>query len=96
MVVVYFGFILTVAYNPGLLATQIQRGLTLGIALGAIVILIAWLLTYVYVSWANRVYDPALAVLRERWREAHVADSIASATSSIATSATSKSEERPS
>ena len=77
MMTVYFGFILTVAYNPELLATQIQRGLSLGIALGAIVILFAWLLTFAYVSWANRVYDPALELLRERWRESDLGTGIA-------------------
>ena len=36
----------------------------------------AWTLTYVYVQWANRVYDPALAALR-----AHHADDDAAARS---------------
>ncbi len=66
MVLVYFGFIALVAYNATLLATLLHEGLSLGILLGALVIVLAWLLTYVYVSWANRVYDPALAALREQ------------------------------
>lgn len=70
IVFVYFGFIILVAYQPALLATVIQDGLSLGILLGALVIVAAWLLTYVYVSWANRVYDPALAALREHHRAA--------------------------
>ncbi len=64
MVCVYFGFIALVAYAPAILARQPQDGLSLGIVLGASVIVAAWLLTYVYVRWANRVYDPALAALR--------------------------------
>jgi hypothetical protein len=28
------------------------------------VIVAAWVLTFIYVNWANRVYDPALAALR--------------------------------
>lgn len=66
MVLVYFGFIALVAYNAPLLATLMQEGLSLGIVLGALVIVLAWVLTFVYVSWANRVYDPALAALREQ------------------------------
>jgi uncharacterized membrane protein (DUF485 family) len=38
----------------------VSPGLTLGILLGAGVIVAAWLLTLVYVRWANRVYDPEL------------------------------------
>lgn len=64
MVFVYFGFIALVAFQPGLLAALVTEGLSVGIVLGALVIVAAWLLTWRYVSWANRVYDPALASLR--------------------------------
>jgi uncharacterized membrane protein (DUF485 family) len=64
MVFEYFGFIVLVAYRPALLASLLHEGLSLGILLGALVIVAAWTLTYIYVSWANRVYDPALAALR--------------------------------
>jgi uncharacterized membrane protein (DUF485 family) len=64
MVAVYFGFILLVAYERALLGGLVSDGLSLGIVLGALVILSAWVLTLIYVQWANRVYDPALAALR--------------------------------
>jgi uncharacterized membrane protein (DUF485 family) len=64
MVAVYFGFILLVAFRPASLATALGDGLSLGIVLGALVIVAAWLLTLVYVRWANTQYDPALAALR--------------------------------
>jgi uncharacterized membrane protein (DUF485 family) len=64
MVGVYFGFILLVAYRPAMLAALLSEGLSLGILLGALVIVSAWMLTLAYVQWANRVYDPALAALR--------------------------------
>ncbi|BAH38196.1 MAG TPA: DUF485 domain-containing protein [Gemmatimonas aurantiaca] len=70
MVLVYFGFILLVAFNPALLGRRVGEGLSLGIVLGALVIVAAWLLTFTYVSWANRVYDPALRALREQHRAA--------------------------
>lgn len=64
MVVIYFGFILLIAYAKPLLARQLTPGLSVGILLGALVILASWLLTWVYMRWANRHYDPALAELR--------------------------------
>ena len=64
MVVLYFGFILLVAYGRPLLAVQVVPGLTLGILLGALVIVISWLLTWVYVRWAATHYDPRVDALR--------------------------------
>ena len=64
MVLVYFGFIGLVAYRPASLGALLTEGLSVGILLGALVIVAAWLLTYAYVTWTNRVYDPAIAALR--------------------------------
>ena len=64
MMVVYFGFILLVAYNKPLLGTLVLPGLSLGILLGALVIVAAWVLIWVYVRWANRHYDAAVVALR--------------------------------
>ena len=67
MVVLYFGFVLLVAYGRGVLAVQVVPGLTLGILLGALVIVISWVLTWVYVRWAAAHYDPGVRALdRER------------------------------
>jgi len=63
MVLVYFGFIALVAFGRSLLAIQVIPGLSLGILLGALVIVASWLLTWVYVRWANSVYDPAVRAL---------------------------------
>jgi uncharacterized membrane protein (DUF485 family) len=64
MLVVYFGFILLIAFAKEFMAREITEGLTVGIALGVLVILATWALTWTYVRWANRVYEPALARLR--------------------------------
>ena len=61
VIVVYFGFIALVAFNKPLLASPVTEGLSLGILLGAFVIVISWLLTWFYVRWANAHYDTALA-----------------------------------
>lgn len=65
MMAVYFGFVLLVAFNKPLLGTLVARGLSLGMLLGALVILVAWALTWIYVRWANRHYDSSLAGLRQ-------------------------------
>ena len=60
MIMLYFGFILLIAFDKPLLARRIAPGLSLGILLGALVIVGSWLLTWVYVRWANKHYDVAL------------------------------------
>lgn len=64
MVMVYFGFIVLIAYDKPLMATLVAPGLSLGILLGALVIVASWVLTYAYIAWANRSYDPELERLR--------------------------------
>jgi uncharacterized membrane protein (DUF485 family) len=63
MVVLYFGFVLLVAYGRPVLAIQVVPGLTLGILLGALVIVVSWVLTWVYVRWAAAHYDPGVRAL---------------------------------
>jgi uncharacterized membrane protein (DUF485 family) len=65
MMVIYFGFILLVAYNKPLLGRQIAPGMSIGILLGAFVIVTAWALIGVYTRWANRHYDAEVARLRQ-------------------------------
>ena len=64
MVVMYFGFIALIAYDKTLLATQIVPGLTVGILLGVLVIVVSWLLTWVSVRWATTHYAARLEALR--------------------------------
>lgn len=64
MMVLYFGFILLVAFNKPLLAREITSGLSLGILLGALLIVASWLLIWIYARWANTHYDKAVAQLR--------------------------------
>jgi uncharacterized membrane protein (DUF485 family) len=64
VVVIYFGFILLIAYRRDVLARLIVPGLSLGILLGALVIVASWLLTWFYVRWANAKYDTELERIR--------------------------------
>ena len=65
MMVVYFGFILMVAYAKPLLGRLLVPGLSLGTLLGALVIVAAWVLIWIYVRWANTHYDETVRSLRK-------------------------------
>lgn len=65
VVIVYFGFVLLIAFDKPLMGTLLTRGLSLGILLGVVVIVASWLLTWWYVRWANANYDARLSALRE-------------------------------
>ena len=66
MMAIYFGFILLVAFAKPFLARTLVPGLSYGILFGALVIVAAWLLIWIYVQWTNRHYDHAVDTLRER------------------------------
>ena len=67
MTVVYAGFILLIAFGKPLLGRVVVPGLSVGILLGVLVIVVAWAIIVVYVHWANGHYDTAVsAVRRER------------------------------
>ena len=68
MMAIYFGFILLVAFDKPLLGTILVPGLSLGTLLGALVIVAAWGLIWVYVRWANSHYDRTVASIREKVR----------------------------
>lgn len=64
MLLVYYGFITLLAYDKDLLGHKISTHTTLGMPIGIGVILLSWLLTGVYVRWANREYDALVAQVR--------------------------------
>lgn len=59
----YFGFILAVAFAKEAMALELVPGLSLGILLGALVIVGAFLTTWIYVTWANTHFDAKLSAL---------------------------------
>lgn len=65
MMGIYFGFIGLIAWNKPLLGTQLLPGLSVGLVLGAAVIAACWLLTWLYVRWANTHYDQTVNRLRD-------------------------------
>ena len=60
MLVIYLGFILLVAFGKPLLSILLTQGLSLGILLGALTIISCWILSIIYVIWANSRYDDAV------------------------------------
>lgn len=65
--VIYYGYILLIAVDKPFMARRIGTGVTtLGIPLGVAVILLSWVLTAIYVAWANTRYDTEVRRLRER------------------------------
>jgi uncharacterized membrane protein (DUF485 family) len=54
---VYYGYIVLIAVDKPFMAQKIGEVTTLGIPLGVGVILLSWVLTAIYVVWANRVHD---------------------------------------
>ncbi len=64
--ILYFGFILLIAYNKDFLGQKIYGPVTVGIPVGIGVIILSWVLTGIYVLWSNRVYDEKVLKIREK------------------------------
>jgi uncharacterized membrane protein (DUF485 family) len=60
----YYGYILLVATQKEFVSTRIGEVTTLAIPLGLAAIVLAWVLTAVYVGWANKSYDPEVERLK--------------------------------
>ena len=64
--IVYYGFILLIAFKREAFGTKVLGDVPFGILLGIGVILSCWLLTGLYVRWANQRYDTMVERLREK------------------------------
>jgi len=67
MLVIYYGFILIIAYAPSFLAQPIGAGwtMTVGIPIGVGVILAAFALTGIFIQRANTVFDDLSNQIKE-------------------------------
>lgn len=66
MLIVYYGFILLVAFNRALLSTPIGSGVTTwGMPIGLFVILFTVLVTGIYVRRANNTYDALTTAIKQ-------------------------------
>jgi uncharacterized membrane protein (DUF485 family) len=66
--VLYFGFIALIAYNKPFLAQKMSEGsaITIGIPIAVGVIFLSWILTGIYVFWANNKYDAMVQSVKDR------------------------------
>jgi uncharacterized membrane protein (DUF485 family) len=55
--VLYYGYIAIVAFAPNVIAEKVAGSITIGLILGAVVIVASVLLTGIYVLRANSQYD---------------------------------------
>ena len=62
--VIYYGYIVLIAVDKPFMAQRIGEATTLGIPLAVAVIVLAWVLTAIYVVWANSVHDPDVGDLK--------------------------------
>ena len=71
MLVVYFAFILTIAFDPSLLATPLSPDsvTTIGIPIGMFVIAFAFVLTGIYTKRANGEFDDLANKIKESVKE---------------------------
>jgi uncharacterized membrane protein (DUF485 family) len=59
VLVIFYGFVMLVAFNPALLGQPISEGsmVTVGVTLGLFMFVFFWVLTAVYVRRANTEFD---------------------------------------
>jgi len=71
MLVVYFTFILTIAFNPSALAAPLSEGgvTTIGIPIGIVIIVFAFVLTGLYTKRANGEFDDLSNKIKESVKE---------------------------
>ena len=66
ILVIYIGFLLVVAFNKNLLAIKIGNFLAWAMPIGLGIIVSAWVLTGIYVFWANSTYDNEVQQLKNK------------------------------
>ena len=67
VLVVYYTYILVIAFKPEVFATPISSGsvISIGIPIGAGIILMAWIMTGIYTQRANSEFDEITKQIRE-------------------------------
>ena len=65
--VLYFGFIGLIAFNKPFLAQKLGEGATtIGIPIAVATIVLSWVLTGIYIYWANSKYDAQVKQVKEK------------------------------
>lgn len=66
--ILYFGFIALIAYNKPFLAQKVSEGsaTTIGIPIAVLTIVFSWVLTAIYIFWANAKYDVNVKKVKDK------------------------------
>ncbi|MCL6472673.1 MAG: DUF485 domain-containing protein [Firmicutes bacterium] len=64
--IVYYGFILLMAYGKETLSKTLSPNITIGLPIGVAVIVLSWIFVFIYARWANRKYDSMVDQLKEK------------------------------
>ena len=65
--ILYYGYILVVGYGKAFLSEKVGVYTNYGIIFGILTIVGAWILTFVYVIWANKVYDKEVDAIKKEY-----------------------------
>jgi cation/acetate symporter len=68
----FYGFVMTVAFNPGALGQPVSEGsmLSIGVALELFMFIFFWILTALYVRRANTEFDTLTQeIVKEAWKD---------------------------
>lgn len=65
MLVVYYGYIMLIAFYPGFFRTHIGEYTTIGFPIGVGIIVVAFILTGIYVRQSNRVFDKLVEEIKQ-------------------------------
>jgi uncharacterized membrane protein (DUF485 family) len=69
--VMYYGFVLLLAYKPEVLGASLSGGVTtVGIPVGLAIIIISFIITGIYTKKANRDFDKLTKEIKEELKEA--------------------------
>jgi uncharacterized membrane protein (DUF485 family) len=64
--VLYFGFIALIAFNKPFLASKLSGAISIGIPIAVATIFLSWVLTGIYIRWANSKYDVLVKKVKEK------------------------------
>jgi uncharacterized membrane protein (DUF485 family) len=62
----YFGFIALIAFNKPFLASKISGAISIGNPISVATIFFSWVLTGIYIQWANNKYDVLVKKVKEK------------------------------
>src|SRR5271169_367209 len=66
--VLYFGFVALIAFDKPFLSAKLSGAITVGIPIAVGTMLLSWVLTGVYILWANKKYDVLVKKIRDKAR----------------------------